>query len=137
MESVEVLHNLFAVVLDVGVVLINVAVVVGDVHVGVGDAVLEGSDGLTESLSADEHLTSHLNLELVSMFAEKGSLSVESIDSGSEFWGDRVRGRGGLRATVVHMHVVGVVVGGVGTPAGLGFEGSCCADEECSGKDFH
>ena len=136
-ESVKVLNDLFAVVLNIGVVLVDVTVVVEDVDAGVSDTVLEGSDGLAESLSSDKHVSGLGNLELVSVLTEKGSVNVESIDSVVKIGNGWVRWGSGLGSTVMHVSGIGVIVVVVGLPSSLGFEGSGCADKKSSGKYFH
>ena len=105
-EGLSVILNKLSVVGDVHVVVVDSLIVVTDGLAGFVHAFLELGDGLAESLSTDEHVSGLGNLELVSVFTEKGAVGVESIDGLGELRCVGVCGGGGLVATVV-------VVGGV------------------------
>ena len=110
-KSRSVLGNLVSVPLNLLVVLIDEIVVVLDAVPSIVDAVLQGSDGLTDGFSADEHVTGLGNLELVSVLTEQSSVSVERVHGLAEVRGGRVGwGSSRVSSVVVVNRVVVVVV---------------------------
>lgn len=122
----------------------DVTVVVRDVDLGVMDAVLEGSDGLAEGLSTDEHVAGLGDLELVAVLSEEGAVGVEVVDGLLEVGNRGVSRGGGLGATVVVMLGVVVVVVAVELVVWvdvvvitLHLGGSGSSDEKRSSESFH
>ena len=110
MKLVSVLLDLTLVVLNVGVVLIDGVIVVANMDLGVVDAVLEGSDGLTESLSADKHVAGLGDLELVAVLSEEGAVGVEVVNGLMEVRDGGVGRGSGLVSTVVMVISIVVIV---------------------------
>jgi len=110
-KSISVLRNLVSVPGDISVVVINVGIIIAHLLSCVVDAMLEGSDRLTNSFSANEHVASLGNLKLVSVFTEQGTVSVESIDSFVEIGSSGVgRGCSAITAIVLVSGIVVIVV---------------------------
>ena len=110
MKSLPIILNQLSVISNILVIDINILVIAVDILAGGLHTLLKTLDSLTERLSSNQHISCLGNLELISMFTEKSTIRVESIDSLGELGSAGVGRRGGLVTTVVVVLTITIVV---------------------------
>lgn len=143
-HSVSVFIDHASVIFNLQIVPVNVLVVLAALLSCVVDSVLEAGDRLTEGFGSNKHVTGLGNLELVSVFTEESSISVESINSLMKIRSCWVGWGSSLIATVMRVLVVIVIVmlveiGSVFTVlvSVLGFDGEGDSGKKKSCGSFH
>ena len=110
MKSLPIILNQLPVISNILVIDINILVIAVNILAGGLHTLLKTLDSLTERLGSNEHISCLGNLELISMFTEKSTIRVESINSLGELGSAGVGRRGGIVTTVVVVLIITIVV---------------------------